>query len=419
METQKIVNLLNNSGNEYSRFATKKWNIIDSESNGNYSHKNPIKFLTISIESSLCDYSDTYILVTGNINVAGGNNNTKVVFKNYSPFRKCRIEINETFINDAEHINIAIPIYNLIGYSNNYSDTSGSLWQFKRDEIEGNVDLTVDANHIPNNSSSFKYKSSFITNRNGVKIAVPLKYLSNFWRSLEMPLINCRVELSLTWNENCILTSLAGNSTFTITDAKLYIPVVTLSIEDNAKLTKLLSDGFKRSVYWNKYKLIPNKIYNANDYIRELLDASYQGVKRLFVLAYDNTGDNPVTADSHRRYFLPRIKIENYNIKIDGKSFYDQPINDWIKQYDEVRKVSTGQGDDYTTGCLLDFSYFEKNYRLIAADLSEQKVLDADPTVIQQIIFTDKASGNIAIYYILEQSKETILNFSKETTNVL
>ena len=133
METQKIVNLLNNSGNEYSRFATKKWNIIDSESNGNYSHKNPIKFLTISIESSLCDYSDTYILVTGNINVAGGNNNTKVVFKNYSPFRKCRIEINETFINDAEHINIAIPIYNLIEYSNNYSDTSGSLWQFKKE----------------------------------------------------------------------------------------------------------------------------------------------------------------------------------------------------------------------------------------------------------------------------------------------
>ena len=310
-------------------------------------------------------------------------------------------------------------MYNLTEYSDNYSDTSGSLWQFKRDGIEGNVDLTVDANHIPNNSSSYKYKSSLITNRNGVKIAVPLKYLSNFWRSLEMPLINCRVELSLTWNENCILTSLAGNSTFTITDAKLYIPVVTLSIEDNAKLTKLLSDEFKRSVYWNKYKVIPNKIYNANDYIRELLDASYQGVKRLFILAYDNTGDNPVTANSHRRYFLPRIKIENYNIEIDGRNFYDQPINDSIKQYDEVRKVSTGQRDDYTTGCLLDFAYFKKNYRLIATELSKQKVLDADLRVIQQIIFTGTASGRIAIYYILEQSKETILKFSKRTTNVL
>ena len=110
--------------------------------------------------------------------------------------------------------------------------------------------------------SSYKYKSSFITDRNGVKIAVPLKCLSNFWRSLEILLINCKVELSLSWNENCILTSLAGNSTFTITDAKLYVPVVTLSIEDNAKLTKLLNEGFKRSVYWNKCKVIRNKTYN-------------------------------------------------------------------------------------------------------------------------------------------------------------
>ena len=129
METQKIVNLLNNSENEYSKFATKKWYVINSESKGNYSHENPIKFLTNSLESSICDYSDAYILVTGNINVAGADN-TKDEFKNCSPFRKCRIEINETFINEAEHINITVPMYNLIEYSNNYSDTSGSLWHF-------------------------------------------------------------------------------------------------------------------------------------------------------------------------------------------------------------------------------------------------------------------------------------------------
>ena len=114
--------------------------------------------------------------------------------------RKCRIEINETFIDEADFINITMPMYNLIEYSDNYSDTSGSLWQFKRDEIEGNVDLAVDANHIPNNSSSYKYKSSLITKRNGVKIAVPLKYSRNFWRSLEILFINCKVEFSLTWN---------------------------------------------------------------------------------------------------------------------------------------------------------------------------------------------------------------------------
>ena len=115
-------------------------------------------------------------------------------------------------------------MYNLIEYSNNHSDTSGSLWQSKRDKIEGDGDVS----HIPNNFSSFKYKSSFITNRNGVKIAVPLKYLSNVWRSLEMPLINCKVELLLKWDKNCILSSEDGNSVFSITDTNLYVPIVTL-----------------------------------------------------------------------------------------------------------------------------------------------------------------------------------------------
>ena len=129
-----------------------------------------------------------------------------------------------------------------------------------------------------------------------------------------------------------------------------------------------------------------------------MLDSSYQGDKRLFVLAYiDQGGANRVTADSHRRYFLPRIKIENYNIEIDGRNFYDQPINGSIKQYDEVRKVLTGQGDDYTTDCLLDFAHFEKTYRLIAADLSKQKALDADSRAIQPIIFTGNASAGVLI----------------------
>ena len=256
MKTQKILNLLNNSNNENSKFATKKWSIIDSETKGNYSDDNEIKFLTSSLESSFFDYSDAYVLVTGNINVTGGDANTKVAFKNCAPFKDYRTEINDTFVDYADFINITMPMYNLIEYSDNYSDTSGSLWQFKRDEIEGDVNLTVDDNHIPNNSSSFKYKSSFITNRNGVKIAVPLKYLSNFWRSLEMPLINCKVELSLKWYENCILSSAGTAATFAITDTKLYVPVVTLKVEDNAKLSKLLSEGFKRTVYCNKYQAV-------------------------------------------------------------------------------------------------------------------------------------------------------------------
>ena len=239
-----------------------------------------------------------------------------------------------------------------------------------------------------------------------------------------MPLINCKIELSLSWNPKCVLSNLVGDSTCTISDAKLYVRIVNLSAEDNAKLSKLLSEGFKRPIYWNEYKVIPNKIVeiaanNGEKYIRELLDSSYQGVKRLFVLAYDNTaGNDQVSIDSYKKYFLPRVKIENYNIEIDGRNFYDQPINDTIKQCDEVRIVSTGQGDDYTTGCLLDFAYFEKNYRLIAADLSKQKALDADSRAIQQIIFTGKASAGVMIYYILEQSKETKLEFSEGTTKV-
>ena len=168
--------MVNSSENEYSKFAAKKWYIADTESKGKYSHENPIKFLKSKLESSLFNYSDTYVLVAGNINVARADNNTKVVLKKCAPFRKSRTEINDTFIDEAEHINIAMPMYNLIEYSDNYSDTSGNLWQFERDEIEGDVDLTVDGNHIPNNLSSIKYKSSLIRNRNGVKAAVLLKY---------------------------------------------------------------------------------------------------------------------------------------------------------------------------------------------------------------------------------------------------
>ena len=209
-----------------------------------------------------------------------------------------------------------------------------------------------------------------------------------------MPLINCKVEFSLRWYQNCILSSAGTAATFTITDTKFYVPAVTLKTEDNTKLSKLLTEGFKRSIYWNEYEIIPEKRYNANDNIRRLIDPN-----RLFVLTYIN--DNTSTVNSHRKYFLPRIEIKNYNIEIDGRDIYDQRINDLIKQYNEVRKISTGQGDDYTTGCFLDFAYFKNNYRLIAADLSKQKILDADSRAIQQIIFTgETGSGSSNLLYL-------------------
>ena len=145
----------------------------------------------------------------------------------------------------------------------------------------------------------------------------------------------------------------------------------------------------------------------------------------MFVLVYNNTaGNDQVSIDSYEKYFLPRVKTENYNIEIAGKNFYNQPNNDSVKHYDEIRKKSTGQGDYYTTGYLLDFAYFEKNYRLIAVHLSKQKALDTESRAIQQIIFTGKikaaaANTRVIIYYILEQSNETKLELAKGTTKVL
>ena len=188
---------------------------------------------------------------------------TQAAFKNCALFEKRWTEIDGTLANEANFFNITTLIYNSMESIGNYSDTSGSLWGFKRDEIDNNVNLTND-----DNASSFKYKASNIGNtendetKDGVKIAAPLKYLSNLWRTLEMPLINWKVELSLKWIENCVLTTAAdaNKATFEITDATLYVPIVTLSIEDNANLLKLLGEGFKWSIYWNKYKVIDNRV---------------------------------------------------------------------------------------------------------------------------------------------------------------
>ena len=231
-------------------------------------------------------------------------------------------------------------MYNFIEYSDNYSDTSGSLQQFKRDEVlADNDNLTID------NSQSFEYKAALIaktvdavagTNSSvkDVKIVVPLKYLSNFWRSLEMPLINCKVYLELNWIEDCILSSAGDTAKFAITDAKLHVPIVTLSTKDSVNLTKQLNEGFKRSVYCNSYETKPAKLIEKGKNLYKLLNALFQGVRRLFVLAYviaRGTANDEADIKNNRKYFLPRGEIKNYNVLIDGRNFYDQPINDLIK----------------------------------------------------------------------------------------
>ena len=429
MEYQKIANLIDdNTLNQPSKFRTRNWIEINEESRGAYNVNSQIKFKTTMLKSSLCDYSDAYILVKGTITVnntaAANNTNKKVIFKNCAPFTNCISEINNTQIDNAKDINIVMPMYNLIEYSDNYAKTTGSLWQYCKDipARNANGDIAIFAENNTTDSFKFKAKITGQTGNDGTKdaeIMVSLKYLSNFSRTLEMPLISCEVNLILTWSSSCVLISTAiqnQNATFAITDTKLYVPVVTLSTQENTKFLQQLKLGFKRVINWNKY-LSKSELLAQIPNLNHLVEPSFQGVNRLFVLAFENDDDR--TSDD--RYYLPTVKIKDYNIVINGENFFDQPIKNNKITYDNIRKIAIGQGDDYTTGCLLDYPYFKKTYKMISVDLNKQQALDADLRAIQQINFTanlDRA-GNTKVYFILEEAKETILDFSQGTVKVL
>ena len=269
MEYQKIANLIDDTSNQPSKIRTKNWVEINDESRGAYNVNSQIKFKTTMLKSSLCDYSDAYILLKGTISVnntaaadADSNNtNEKVIFKNCAPFTNCISEINNTQIDNAKDIDIVMPIYNLIEYSDNIAKTTGSLWQYCKDipALNTNDEITEFTAGNPTDSFNFKAKITGKTGNGGTKdveIMVPLKYLSNFWRPLEMPLINCEVNLILTWSSTCVLiaTNIPNqNATFAITDTKLYVPVVTLPTQENTKFLQQLKSGFKRVINWNKY----------------------------------------------------------------------------------------------------------------------------------------------------------------------
>ena len=248
MEYQKIANLIDDTPNQPSKFRTRNWVEINDESRGTYNVNSQIKFKTAMLKSSLCDYSDAYILAKGTISVnntaAGANaNNTdkKVKFKNCAPFTNCISEINNTQIDNAKDLDIVMPMYNLIEYSDNYAKTTGSLRQYCKDipARDANDEIVIFRGNNATDSFNFKAKTTGQTEDYGTKdveIMVPLKYLSNFWRTLEMPLINCEVNLFLTWSATCVLiytNDQNQNATFAITDTKLYVPVVTLPTQEN------------------------------------------------------------------------------------------------------------------------------------------------------------------------------------------
>ena len=260
--------------------------------------------------------------MTGDIKVVVVAGDTNVAFKNYAPFMSSFDEHVKT----AENLDIVM-----------------NLWQFKGGESPMS-DAKNPFNVALDNSTSFKCKASLIgkaTNANGddrslknTRRVVPLKYLSNFFRSLELPLINCKIHLELNWNNNCVMygadTYASGDNAndreamFKITNTQLYVLIVTLSTRDNVNLKKQHDQGFKRSIFWNEYKSkIEIRNLDNNNATRWFLDASFQGFNRLFVLAFHNTDNNAnkVKRDSHRKYFLPRVDITNYNILIDGRNF--------------------------------------------------------------------------------------------------
>ena len=225
-----------------------------------------------------------------------------IIFKFYAPFTDCISNINNAKIENAGDMDVVMPMYNLIKYRDNYSKTSGSLWQHYRD---------VPVNTIQE-SDSFKYKIKITGNtpnnddKKNAEIAVPLKYLSNFWRTLEILLINCEINLIWTWPESCVISSETGKTKFAIADTKSYVPVITLSTEYNIKLMKQLESSFKRIINWKKdqSKLTDQEQNICFDY---LSDRSFQGVNILFVLLLENRTDTIV----HTGYYFSKVEIKD------------------------------------------------------------------------------------------------------------
>ena len=293
MEYQKITNLLGTTLDEVPRFITKKWvKVYDQSGSADHKYKpnKQIRFKTSMLRSDLCDYSDAYIVVEGKIALDGAayanKRNKGTAFKNNAaPFICCISKINNTLIDNAEDVDVVMPMYNLLDCSKSYRKTTGSLWNYYRDEPSDPLSL---------DSESFKYKTSITGNtynvsltiigdggnpvpnpdydankegENKTEVVIPLKHLSNFWRLLEIPLVSCEVELILTWSKNCALADMAVDADanpavvspigleFQITDTKLYVPVVTLSTKDDNYFLEQLKSGFKRTIKWNKYRL--------------------------------------------------------------------------------------------------------------------------------------------------------------------
>ena len=398
MEYDKMNNLLRSEelgsavGSEsenLSKFVTRNYVKVNSLSN-TYNENKSTRFKTPMLRSDLCDYVDAYILVNGTITVAGNQprdrKNKPVILKNNAPFALCITRINGELIEDADDLDIVMSMYNLLEYSKNHRKTIGSLYNYYRDELNDDVNLNNFANNNVLSSNSFQYKNKIIRNtynidstivpaaggarvanpnyegnnsgKKNIELAIPLKYLGNFCRALNMPLISCEVSLEIKWDKNCVITSQqiginldGGNTaaptgaTLAINDCKLYIPIVTLSKDDKIKLLTNLKSGFTREIEWNKYRSqMSTEAINNN--LNMLKDPTFTNVNRLFVLAYQTADDR----QSFSLFYLPRVMIKDYNVIIHKLAFFDLPIKTEEEAYEKIIDIS--RNNEYTTGNL-------------------------------------------------------------------
>ena len=303
----------------------------------------------------------------------------------------------------------------------------GSLFNYYRDEPkEHTIGAGNNAINISiRNSKSFNYKTEIIGSldagedeKDDVTIAIPLKYLGNFWRSLDISLIKCEITLALSWYKECVLVGRAfrgppaaainspTDAQFEITDCKLYVPVVTLSAENDNKLLEQLKSGFRRSIKWNKY-MSQMSNQNKNKNLNYLIDTTFSNVIRLFVLSFENEDDRT----SYYKYYMPSVEIKDYNALIDGNAFFELLIKNIEETYEKIIQITDHSGY-YTRVNLLDYEYFKEHYKLIAIDLSKQIELE-NKDIKQQINFIgnlDRDNG-AAMFFIIAKSEETIIEF--------
>ena len=235
----------------------------------------------------------------------------------------------------------------------------------------------------------------------------------------------------MTWFKNCVLIGKSTreanydadpngyemdnpeNAMFEITDVKLFVPVVTLSKEDDIKLLEQLKAGFKRTIKWNKYRS-QMFIQPQNNNLNYLIDPTFTSVNRLFVLSFPRN-NNTDSRYSFSNYYVPKVKVNDFNVLIDGKSFFDLSVKNDEEAYEKI--IDMSDNSDYTTGNLLDFAYYKRHYRVIAIDLSKQTKLK-DP---QQINFIGKLLRNTGatMFFIIEKSEETTFNFSQNSVAIV